>query len=55
MVIKNDIRILGIPDTIVEHGTPKELHRECGYDTPAIIETIRDMMKDTVMATSFFQ
>jgi 1-deoxy-D-xylulose-5-phosphate synthase len=52
---KNDIRILGIPDKIVEHGTPKELQHECGYDAPAIIETIRDMMKDTVTATSFFQ
>ena len=41
---KNDIRILGIPDKIVEHGTPKELHRECGYDTAAIVETIRQQM-----------
>jgi 1-deoxy-D-xylulose-5-phosphate synthase len=45
---KNDIKILGIPDRIVEHGTPKELHRECGYDTPAIVEAVRDMMKDRV-------
>jgi deoxyxylulose-5-phosphate synthase len=29
---KADVRILGIPDRIVEHGTPKELHKECGYD-----------------------
>ena len=52
---KNDVRILGIPDTIVEHGTPKELQRECGYDAPAIVEAIRDMMKDKITATSFFQ
>lgn len=46
---KNDIRILGIPDRIVEHGTPKELHHECGYDTVAIKEAVLDMMKDRVL------
>jgi 1-deoxy-D-xylulose-5-phosphate synthase len=40
---KNDVRILGIPDRIVEHGTLKELHRECGYDAQGIIETMREM------------
>ncbi len=48
---KNDIRILGIPDKLVEHGTPKELHRECGYDTQAIIEAVREMMKNSVTVT----
>src|SRR5687767_3762955 len=50
---KNDIKILGIPDRIVEHGTPKELHRECGYDSPAIKDAVLDMMKDSVKVTSF--
>ena len=45
---KNHVRILGIPDKIVEHGGPKELHRECGYDAQAIAETVRDMMKSKV-------
>jgi len=45
---KNDIRILGIPDRLVEHGTPKELHRECGYDAAAIADTVREMMKDKI-------
>ena len=47
---KNDVKILGIPDNLVEHGTPKELHRECGYDTQGIIETVRAMMKVKVTA-----
>lgn len=42
---KNDLRILGIPDKIVEHGTLKELHRECGYDAQAIADAVREMMK----------
>ena len=45
---KNDLRMLGIPDKIVEHGTPKELHHECGYDTPAIVKAVREMMGETV-------
>jgi 1-deoxy-D-xylulose-5-phosphate synthase len=45
---KNDVRILGIPDRVVEHGTLKELHRECGYDAAAIAEAIRDLSKINV-------
>ncbi len=45
---KNDVKILGIPDRLVEHGTPKELHRECGYDAQAIADAVREMMKDKV-------
>ena len=37
---KNNIRILGIPDSIVEHGTPKQLHHECGYDVGGIENAI---------------
>lgn len=49
---KNDIKILGIPDRLVEHGTPKELHRECGYDATAIKEAVLEMMKGKVSVTS---
>ena len=45
---RNELRILGIPDRIVEHGTPKELHRECGYDADAIAVAAREMMNVTV-------
>ena len=43
---KNDLKILGIPDRIVEHGTLKELHRECGYDAVAIADAVREMKKE---------
>jgi 1-deoxy-D-xylulose-5-phosphate synthase len=49
---KNDIRILGIPDTIVEHGSPKELHRECGYDAMAIADAVRQIMKVAIKVSS---
>lgn len=37
------LKILGIPDRIVEHGTPAELHRECGYDAEAIVMEVQKM------------
>jgi 1-deoxy-D-xylulose-5-phosphate synthase len=40
---KADVRIMGIPDRIVEHGKPSELQRECGYDAEAIKEAARSM------------
>ncbi len=45
---KAEIKMRGIPDRWVEHGTLKELHRECGYDAQAIAEAVREMMKDKV-------
>ncbi|HLF45891.1 MAG TPA: 1-deoxy-D-xylulose-5-phosphate synthase [Chitinophagaceae bacterium] len=45
---KAEIKILGIPDRLVEHGTPKELQRECGYDTAAIKEVVLEMMKGKI-------
>ncbi len=44
----SSLKILGIPDTIVEHGTLKELHQECEYDTQAIIKTARLMMNEKI-------
>jgi 1-deoxy-D-xylulose-5-phosphate synthase len=42
------VKMLGIPDRLVEHGTLKELYRECNYDAQAIVETVREMMSDKV-------
>lgn len=44
-----EVKILGIPDKLVEHGTPKELHRECGYDAEAIKEAVRQMAGEKVI------
>lgn len=35
------ITMLGIPDRLVEHGKPEELHHECGYDAAGIAHTVR--------------
>ena len=38
-----EVKMLGIPDRIVEHGKPAELHKECGYDAAAIAAAVREM------------
>ncbi|OIR06910.1 1-deoxy-D-xylulose-5-phosphate synthase [mine drainage metagenome] len=47
-----EIKILGIPDRIVEHGTLKELQRECEYDAQAIADAVRILMKEKVTVNS---
>lgn len=48
---KNEVKMLGIPDRIVEHGKPEELHRECGYDAPAIAAAVREMAQVRIAVT----
>ncbi|MCO5291402.1 MAG: 1-deoxy-D-xylulose-5-phosphate synthase [Chitinophagaceae bacterium] len=48
---KNEVKILGIPDRLVEHGTLKELHKECGYDAEGILVTVKEMQKEKIKET----
>jgi 1-deoxy-D-xylulose-5-phosphate synthase len=41
---KAEVVMLGMPDTIVEHGEQEELYAECGYDGKAIIAAAHKMM-----------
>jgi len=45
-----DVRILGIPDRLVEHGTPKQLYDEIGIDANGIANAIRSMAAIKVTA-----
>jgi 1-deoxy-D-xylulose-5-phosphate synthase len=45
---KAEIKMLGIPDRLVEHGTPKEQYKECGYDAEAIKEAVMQLMKNKI-------
>jgi 1-deoxy-D-xylulose-5-phosphate synthase len=42
-----EVKRLGIPDRVVEHGEQHELHRECGYDADGIERTVMALL-DTV-------
>jgi 1-deoxy-D-xylulose-5-phosphate synthase len=40
-----EVRRLGIPDRVVEHGEQIELHRECGFDPEGIERTVVEMLE----------
>ena len=42
------VQRLGIPDTVIEHGSLKELYNECHYDAQAIANAVREMLKDRI-------
>lgn len=46
----SQVRILGIPDTVVEHGSVKELQQECHYDAQAIANAVKSLLGKTVLA-----
>jgi len=52
---KTEVKMLGIPDAIVEHGTLKELHHECHYDAKAIADAVREMMNDKIKVSGLNQ
>ena len=46
-----EVKMLGMPDTITEHGEQKELYAECGYDENAIVRTVKGMLKKSMIPT----
>jgi len=44
-----EVVIMGIPDRLVEHGTPKQLYAEIGLDANGIADTVRSMMNVNVV------
>jgi 1-deoxy-D-xylulose-5-phosphate synthase len=44
----NELVMLGMPDTITEHGEPAELYAECGYDVKGIVKTVRSLVAERV-------
>ena len=51
---KAEVKMLGIPDEIIEHGSLKELYNECHYDAKAIADAVREMMKDSVKVSELY-
>lgn len=45
----SQISILGIPDSIIEHGSIKELHHECHYDAAAIGDAVKTLLGKSVL------
>jgi 1-deoxy-D-xylulose-5-phosphate synthase len=40
---KATVKIMGIPDKLIEHGSPKQLYDEIGIDANGIAEVLREM------------
>jgi 1-deoxy-D-xylulose-5-phosphate synthase len=40
------VKRLGIPDKIIEHGEQPELYKECGYDENAIYKAVKQLMEN---------
>jgi len=51
---QSEVRVLGIPDTIIDQGTPRELQHEAGFDADSIAQAAREMLREKVKS-SFFQ
>ncbi len=49
---KAEIQMLGIPDRLVEHGSLKELYRECNYDAQGIANAVREMVGTKVAVSN---
>ena len=45
----SQVRILGIPDAVVEHGSIKELQQECHYDAMAIANAVKNLLGKSVL------
>jgi 1-deoxy-D-xylulose-5-phosphate synthase len=41
------IKLLGIPDKFIEHGTLDDLYRECGIDVKGITSTVLELLGKT--------
>lgn len=35
---------LGIPDKYIHHGTPEQLHADCGFDTASIVKKVAEIL-----------
>lgn len=43
------VKRLGIPDTVIEHGEQIELHTECGYNSESIVKTAKELIGSEVL------
>jgi 1-deoxy-D-xylulose-5-phosphate synthase len=50
-----EVKIMGIPDRLVDHGTPRELYNEIGLNSQAVADVLRGWMKEMKIVTTQFQ
>ncbi len=40
------VKLLGIPDKFIEHGSPEDLYKECGIDVDGITNTVFELLEN---------
>ncbi|MCZ8354187.1 MAG: 1-deoxy-D-xylulose-5-phosphate synthase [Cyclobacteriaceae bacterium] len=45
---KAEVKLLGIPDQVIEHGEQIELHKECGFDVEGIYRMAKSLIETSV-------
>ena len=48
---KLSLKMLGMPDKIIEHGEQKELYAECGFDEAAIARTVKAVLTEDLVSS----
>ncbi len=43
------VKRLGVPDRFVDHGTPKDLYKECGFDSDSIRQAVHTLIRPRVL------
>jgi 1-deoxy-D-xylulose-5-phosphate synthase len=43
---KASVKRLGIPDKVIEHGDPEQLHKECKYDSSSIYNAVLEIFEE---------
>ena len=38
------VKLLGIPDKFIEHGSPEDLYKECGFDVKGITKSVVELL-----------
>jgi len=46
--IERPVRCLGVPDRLIEHGSPADLRAELGLDAPGIAQAVREAVADRI-------
>lgn len=47
---KSNIKMLGIPDDFIHHGTQDELYNDCGYDVNSIISAVHKILERSLVS-----
>ncbi len=46
----SNIKMLGIPDNFINHGTQEELQKDCFFDTDAIVKTVHKILTKNLVS-----